>query len=718
MWDKLASNLIAARDRFVPTHCASRKPSWKAKPGSYTPDAETRKLIREKARTHNLYREHRNQPDADEYRASFTRARNHVRTVLRKKKRLFEKQIATEAKDCPKKFYAYCGSKTRTKAGIAPLLSDPHNKDSLVFSDADKSEVLQQQYCSVFTEEGAEELPSFNTRCNSKLSSIKVDISKLKKKLEGLNSAKAAGPDGLHPRLLKECADVIAEPLAHLYQASLDSGMVPKEWKKSVVAPIFKKGARAVAANYRPVSLTAILCKLLEDIIRSAINDHLTEHNLLTARQFGFMKGRSTSLQLLTYLDEVAARLAEGGTVDAIYLDYQKAFETVPHRRLLLKLEAYGITGAALSWIESFLTGRTQRVAVNGTLSEERAVLSGVPQGSVLGPILFLVFINDIVDDLETNIFLFADDSKLFNQIRSYDDMAAVQRDLVKLEAWSDRWLLRFHPGKCHVLTLGGLDTLSKQTDADGQPVILWHVDYKLCGQNLEHVEQERDLGVIIDGDLTFRAHIDSKVNTANAFLGLIRRNFQYLDLESLLRLFKAFVRPHLEYAAVVWSPSLQHRNYRSLVNRIEQVQMRALNLVPELQGLSYAEQLTRARLPTLAYRRFRGDLIEVFKHYKTYDKRAISASFKPNPRHPDKLRQSHATPLQARLFYHRVQEWWNSLPTPCRDTSVTVDTFKCRFDKHWATTKLPLLRDHLGGPPTRSNDDYTMGRLEAAFFC
>ena len=257
----------------------------------------------------------------------------------------------------------------------------------------------------------------------------------------------------------------------------------------------------------------------------------------------------------------------------------------------------------------------------------------------------------------------------------------------------------------------------SKQVDSDGNPLLLWHVDYTLCGQNLEHVDQERDLGVIVDGDLTFKAHIQSKVSTANAFLGLIRRNFHYLDLDSLLRLYKAFVRPHLEYAAVVWSPCLLSRNYRSLVNSIEQVQMRALNLVPELQGLSYAEQLSRSRLPTLAYRRFRGDLIEVFKHFKSYDQRALSASFKPNPRHPDKLLQSHSSPLQARLFYHRVQEWWNALPAPCRDTTVTVNTFKNRIDKHWATVKLPLLLDHLGGPPTRSNVNY-MGRLEAASYC
>ena len=211
------------------------------------------------------------------------------------------------------------------------------------------------------------------------------------------------------------------------------------------------------------------MCKLLEDLIREEIVSHVTHHNLLTNK-------------LLTFLDQAATHLVAGGAVDTIYLDYQKAFDTVPHKRLLYKLQAYGICGSTLRWIESFLVGRSQRVAVNGTLSGVREVLSGVPQGSVLGPLLFLLYINNIVDDLECSFLLFADDSKLFKHIKTAEDIASVQRDLQRLEAWSEKWLLKFHPGKCHVLSLGKFDS---RTLADDSPT--WVGEYSLCGHVLEH---------------------------------------------------------------------------------------------------------------------------------------------------------------------------------------------------------------------------------------
>ena len=187
------------------------------------------------------------------------------------------------------------------------------------------------------------------------------------------------------------------------------------------------------------------------------------------------------------------------------------------------------------------------------------------------------------------------------------------------------------------------------------------------------------------------------------SFLGLIRRNFHYLDKSSLLRLYKAFVRPHLEYAQAVWSPSSA-----GLITKIENVQKRALNLVPELRGLSYEEQLKCTRLPTLAYRRFRGDLIEVYKHINQYDNAVTTPSFVATPR--NRLRQaSHKSALHARLFYFRVQEPWNALPASCRDPEISIDTFKNRVDKHWSSMYIPLLSDPLAGPPIRSNPSFLL---------
>ena len=255
---------------------------------------------------------------------------------------------------------------------------------------------------------------------------------------------KSCGPDEIHPRLLCELAKQQAAPLPKLFNKSLQSGCIPGDWKIATVSPIFKKGGKKMAENYRPVSLTSIVCKLLESVVREAVLDHLC-CNDLSNKQFGFIGGRSTTLQLLTFIDECVKTLARGDTVDTVYLDFSKAFDTIPHRRLIGKLEAYGIDGSLLSWISSFLMGRTQKVSVNGSLSSSKPVLSGIPQGSVLGPLLFVIYINDLPDKLCSSSLMFADDTKVFREICSENDLECLQRDLACLEKWSDTWLLKFH---------------------------------------------------------------------------------------------------------------------------------------------------------------------------------------------------------------------------------------------------------------------------------
>ena len=203
----------------------------------------------------------------------------------------------------------------------------------------------------------------------------------------------------------------------------------------------------------------------------------------------------------------------------------------------------------------------------------------------------------------------------------------------------------------------------------------------------------------MVDSQLTFTSHIDAKVAKANSFLGLIRRNFQFLDMSTLRTLFKAFVRPHLEYAHAVWSPSSS-----GLITKLENVQKRALNLVPELQDLSYEEQLRRTKLTTLAFRRHRGDLIEAWRHINMYDSEVTPDSFKQSARHPERLQQSHSRSLLcSKLFYHRVQEAWNAMPPTCRELGLTMNTFKNRIDRHFESVNFPLLYNHLA-KPTRFN--------------
>ena len=296
--------------------------------------------------------------------------------------------------------------------------------------------LLAKSHCDQFvralsTKPSGEPFPEMNN--------IIISEEGVKKQLSSLNPHKATGPDGLPAHVLKECAHEIAPYLTLIFQKSLQEGNVPEDWKKACVAAVFKKGDRHSAANYRPVSLTSLCCKIQEHILTSNIRRHLANYNILTNSQHGFRERRSCETQLLTLVHELASNLDKGSRTDLIILDFAKAFDKVPHERLLRKLSHYGIRGQTLSWIRAFLSNRSQRVVVDGVQSEPAPVISGVPQGTVLGPILFLLFINDLPNDLSSSVRLFADDCIVYRKIRTRTDSELLQRDLDISSQWEHR---------------------------------------------------------------------------------------------------------------------------------------------------------------------------------------------------------------------------------------------------------------------------------------
>ena len=335
--------------------------------------------------------------------------------------------------------------------------------------------------------------------------------------LNTLKIDKSPGPDELHPRVPKEISSSITKPLYHIFKQSLDKGKLPSDWKTAIVSAIFKKGNKSLASNYRPVSLTSVVCKIMEKLVRKHILNHMKSQNLFTKRQYGFIYVRSTSLQLLEVLDKWTEALDNGHYVDCIYMDFQKAFDKVPHKRLLEKIKSYGIVGPTLSWIEDFLLNRSQKVLLNGAGSEWENVTSGIPQDSVLGPILFVIYINDLPDTVESDSYLFADDTKIFRISKGEDDKETLQDDLTKLEEWSDKRLFKFHPEKCKHMKI----SKSKNEETNS---------YKLLGQDIETVTQEKVIGVIIDSELTFENHLCEKVTKATSIFAAMRRTFRYLD--------------------------------------------------------------------------------------------------------------------------------------------------------------------------------------------
>jgi hypothetical protein len=675
-WMPIKSKLIYLKEKYIPTSKATGKPTWTEK-GSIPIDERLREAIQKKHAEHRHWIVKKKRGNAEAARLAYTRARNKVSQMMRKATRGFEKNVARSAKSNPKSFWSYVRRRMKTKSGVAPLLEDITNKSSLKFGDDEKAHILQKQFTSVFTKEPPGDVPSLGKVTESLLFDIIITEKMVEEEIKILKTTKSPGPDDIHPLMLIQLVSYLKKPLAFLFNRTLATGEIPEDWKKGNISSIFKKGAKNRAENYRPISLTSVVCKLMEKFIKQAMLDYLLENDLLSKKQHGFISGRSTVTQLLRYLDECIAEISDGYVVDAIYLDFSKAFDTVPHRRLMSKLESYGITGNVKQWVNSFLTGRSQTVKVNNDESPPAPVISGIPQGSVLGPLLFVLYINDLPDTVSSYVYLFADDTKLMRKVRSSEDAKALQRDLDELEAWSNKWLLRFNPDKCHVLTIGKFENIQ-------------HTErYKLYGDELEHVFEEKDLGVHIDSELKFDEHISNKVNKANAMVGLIRRSFSYLDGDLFKKLFTSFVRPHLEYAQAVWHPhSLKQKRI------IENVQIRATKLVDGLKDLSYEERLRKLNLPTLEFRRERGDMIEVYNHIHRYDRNVISSNFRqqsrPSRKHKFQLVENRPVDgvrgKQFNSFYYRTNRRWNNLSNKVVDAE-TVNTFKNNLDAEWETT-------------------------------
>ena len=308
----------------------------------------------------------------------------------------------------------------------------------------------------MFTQENTGTLPDLRESSIPSISDITFKIAGIEKLLTGLDTNKSNGPDenGIPLRILKEYASEIAPMLTFIVQQSYDTGTLPDDWKKANVVALFKKGDRSKAENYRPVSLTAVACKMMEHVIRKQIMIHLNRNNILVKFQHGFRAKHSCESQLIMTVESIQRYLKRNKQVDVLVLDFSKAIDT--HQRLLLKLDHYGIRDKTLGWIRTWLTNTKQRVVVDGDKSEESSVTSGVPQGTVLGPLMFLLHINDIRDDVSkgTYIKLFTDDCLLFRETDSLSGAESLENDLQSLVKWSKTWQMSVNVSKCHALKI------------------------------------------------------------------------------------------------------------------------------------------------------------------------------------------------------------------------------------------------------------------------
>lgn len=625
---------------------------------------ETRKKIKERDRAWKRYVTFESSNRFRDYK----KIRNTVTHLVRRDKRDHQMHLIKTFKDNPRKFYGYVNGLRAVRLGVGRIRCEDGR---MTEDDVGAAEELCKCFHGVFVREG--ELRELDDAEGTIGDGIVFDEGTIIKKLKNLKPDKSSGPDGMHPLVLNRCAEALAAPLSIIFSKSYEEGTVPMDWKEANVAPIFKKGDRNDPGNFRPVSLTSVVCKTMEFIVKDYILKIVEELHIMTPFQHGFRSGRSCLTNTLEALEAWTRVLDAGLGVDVIFLDYRKAFDTVPHRRLLRKLRNMGFGLEMVKWIGELLMGRRMRVVVNGSFSSWREVCSGVPQGSVLGPLLFLLFVNDLPEWIRTNIRLFADDAKIWKEISCLDDQRDLQEDLDRMRRWSEEYLLEFNPIKCNVMHIGH-DYDTRYTIQQGDKV--W---------NLEEISEVRDLGIIISKDLKVTRQCASASKRAMSVLGLIRRHFGQLDPYSFKILYNSYVRAHLEYCIQAWSPYLKKD-----INCLERVQNRATKLVEGMKKLTYPERLKRLNMTTLEQRRLRGDMIETFKIMTGREGVGIADFFSPSDSgyelrgHRYKICHGrNRLEVRRNFFSQRVVRHWNGLPDHVVE-ATSVNAFKNRIDREW----------------------------------
>lgn len=501
-------------------------------------DAEVRHALRAKETAH---RNNTTSPSPENY-AVFSRARSFFKSVANSKYRAYLNSLVSDFRDNPKRFWTFIKS-LKSSRHTPPILVTEGRTYS---SSLERANLFNKVFASKFSNPHVSTIPNCPTFNIPNLSQFQVPRGKIETLLASIDKHKACGPDGLSARILSECSCELAVPLEILCQLSISQGVFPAVWKEANIIPVHKKGDKKNPNNYRGISLLPLCSKILEKVVFDCLLAHCRP--ALPPSQHGFLQKRSCLSNLSLFVQHCWDSIQEGAQTDAVYTDYSSAFPSVNHTLLLHKLKhSFNVTGLAHSWLESYLTHRRQRVVIEGKPSEWTPVVTGVPEGSIGGPLLFICFTADLPHLISTNCLMFADDIKLFHRIRSNSDAASLQRDLERLAAWSRAWHLKLNPQKCTTISF----TLKKS------PLI---TPYALDGSPLKRSYQARDLGVVLDAKLSFLPHIDATVSKANRMLGLLIRsmqlpkNFSRLNHRSLIAAYNAHIRSVIEYGCIVWS--------------------------------------------------------------------------------------------------------------------------------------------------------------------
>jgi len=535
--------------------------------------------------------------------------------------------------------------------------------------------LFNECFCKAFINDDLHTFWDSSSYISNSLSSVSFSPSVIFSNIKKMKNSQTVSPDGFSPHTVKLLDSVLALPIARLFEYFLSCKFVPASWKISRITPLFKKGVRSNPSNYRPISNTSIFCRIMERIIFDQISVYLENNHLLSPSQHGFHKGNSTASNLLECVTEWIFSLDSGNSIDVAFIDLRRAFDSVVYSKLFFKLSRIGIGGDLMGWIVQYLTNRWQCTSIEGISSPLLRVISGVPQGSVLGPLLFIIFINDLPDYLISKhslllspVKLFADDLKMFKTKNSLADAFHFQALLNTILDWCRIWQLTINVEKCQILHLGKLNG---------------RYSYGLNNLEIPNPPLVNDLGLLVDESLSFSKHIANIVSKARSRCGVFLKTFISRDKTVMKTFFTTYVRPTLEYCSVIWNPLSQGD-----INALEGVQRYFTNKIPGCTFLPYRQRLLILSLDSLQHRRAVSDISCLHSIISG----SLVVSLAPFLSHipPSKTRGHDLRIIRPILrlvhsnqnFITRIVPCWNTLPFDVL-SSTSRDSFRRRISKY-----------------------------------
>ena len=618
---------------------------------------QVKKLSKKKRKMWHKYKNSLLQSDYELYKSALNTFNDEKsRAILN-----FENNIIANKNTNLKKYYAYISKKNKYSNNKVCLKKE----DGLEIEEKKCADILNDYFGSVFTKGDSIPQEFVLSQEIPDMRDIVFNVNSIENKLKLLDPKKASGPDEIPCFVLKRFSYVFGPILTAIFEKSHKEGVVPLQMKKANIVPLFKSGDRCLPENYRPVSLTPIIAKTLESCVYDLLLEHVDANNIISEKQHGFRRGRSTNSNLLSFWEEISKLANEGKEISIIYTDLRKAFDSVPHDLLLMKLRKYGVRSSNLAWIASFLAERQQKVVINGKYSHSIHAESGVPQGGVLSGLLFNLYINDMPNGFEyVRTAMYADDAKLYAPVTDHHSCQRIQNDLDTLASWCQKWRLRLNAGKCFLLHY----VPQNRTSINPQ--------YKICDVVLQRKPQTSDLGIIVSENLKFHDQVQQSCKKATREINRIRRTFSSRNPEFLSTMFKMFVRPHLEYCVQVWNPV-----YGGDIETMEKTQNRFTRLLRHGIMMSLNERNLALNLQDHKTRRTKGDLIYI---YKMYDCGFFIPVGDTRTRgHSKKLKiQQSRNNIRKHSFSIRNVTIWNELPESVV-TAENVNLFKARLDEH-----------------------------------